>query len=827
MVNTLADLEFVATNKLKFPAGKTVYLNADVTVTAGSTANSMNGLKANIDGMGHAIKNVTFSGSAAWLGTYSGSIKNLTLDGWSCTNLPWQGAALVYSNSGQLLFENIKVVNCTIASDTGSNGLGLLLGIQNTANTHVEFKNISVTGSTFNCNNRAGNAAVIVGRIQVGTMYAENIYIANNNFINGYGGGCGIAFGELTGSEMTIKNVGIYNNTTDAETGFVGVLVGNFKQGDDGANDPRNPKLVLDNIQAANNGTISRLVYRGNTSSTVEATNIYSDVEFGTGVTLELYDAQDILNGVTAYEVNQTGVAAKWEILPGQYPSIDTDGKGLPVTVALTTDFNVITLVTDVNGHVVGLTEEIFNSAKWEGYDTVDELKADVFTENTVINTRPCEHEWSFVDNKNGTHTMTCSAAGGCGAVQTVACTYEFSYTGNNLHTKTCEYCNNTVVEACSNDIIQKEATCDTPKQTLSGCEHCGNATVLSTGSTLGGHIWSCTHTEGTEGADATHTCVCIREGVECHASKVVACTFNEGVYTPHTKTEKGYTTYTCEECGYSYKVEDNEFAHVWDEENYEIILYPTYITENMTEEMKESCKGIAHIFCECGAYEEIEIPALAGAGIQVNVPGDAEPGSTVEVTLDLVNNPGVAGLTVKVTYDAENLTLVGAETTGLFSLAQIASIENANGEILMSFVNVPNVTEDGAFVTLTFQLKEGVEEGKFFVGAELSKSPAGDPEDTGASDYDGNYVELGGSAAFIEIADFIWGDVNNDGVVDGLDATLILLYEANLIELSDMAKPNAADTNYDGVVDGLDATLVLGYEAGLLTDEDVEALKP
>lgn len=818
MVNTLSDLNFVASNKIKFTAGKTIYLNADITVTADSNANSMNGLKANIDGMGHAIKNVTFAGTSSWLGTYSGSIKNLVVDSWTCTNLPWQGAALVYENTGNLYFENIKVINSKIVSDTTTNGLSIILGVQRGTNdAHVEFKNISVVGCQFDCNNRAGNAGVIAGRIQRGSMVAENIYIANNTFLNGYGGGCAIAFGELTGSEMTVKNMGVYNNVTGAETGYVGVLGGNFKKGDE-AGDPAEPKLVLENIQVANNGSIPRLVYRQNTNSRLETSNIYSDVEFGTGVTLELYNAQDILNGLTAYDANKSGVSAKWEILPGQYPSIDTDGKGLPVKVALTTEFNAINLVTDTEGHVIGLTEEIFNSAQWDGYETIDALKAAVFTEDTVINTRPCEHDWTFVDNKNGTHTMTCHAVGGCGAVQTVPCNYEYSFAGNKLHSKTCADCGNNVVEACLEEIIYVEADCDTPKQTLRGCKLCKTFDVLSTGSTLGGHIWSCTHTEGTEGAASTHTCVCVREGVDCDETTVENCVFGNGVYTPHTKDAKGYTTYTCDECGYSYKVEDAEFEHEWNEENVKIALYPTYITENMTEEMKESCKGIAHVFCDCGAYTEVEIPALTGAGIQVNVPGSVEVGETIDVTLDLVNNPGVAGMTVKVTYDAENLILVGAETTGLFSLAQIASIENANGVITMSFVNIPNVTEDGAFVTLTFAVKDGVEEGAFFVEAELSKSPAGDPEDTGASDYNGEYVELGGSGAMIEIADFIWGDVNNDGIADGADAVLILQYAAGVITIDDLAKPQAGYTNDDDTIDGADAVLIMQYAAGIYT---------
>ena len=58
---------------------------------------------------------------------------------------------------------------------------------------------------------------------------------------------------------------------------------------------------------------------------------------------------------------------------------------------------------------------------------------------------------------------------------------------------------------------------------------------------------------------------------------------------------------------------------------------------------------------------------------------------------------------------------------------------------------------------------------------------------------------------------DILYGDANDDGVIDGLDATLLLQYLAEWdIELN----IDAADVNADGIVDGLDATLLLQYLA-------------
>ncbi len=69
-----------------------------------------------------------------------------------------------------------------------------------------------------------------------------------------------------------------------------------------------------------------------------------------------------------------------------------------------------------------------------------------------------------------------------------------------------------------------------------------------------------------------------------------------------------------------------------------------------------------------------------------------------------------------------------------------------------------------------------------------------------------------------IELAECAFGDANGDGIVDSLDAALILRYDA-LIE--DDLKPLyyiLADTNGDGMVDSIDAAQILKLDALLLT---------
>ena len=74
--------------------------------------------------------------------------------------------------------------------------------------------------------------------------------------------------------------------------------------------------------------------------------------------------------------------------------------------------------------------------------------------------------------------------------------------------------------------------------------------------------------------------------------------------------------------------------------------------------------------------------------------------------------------------------------------------------------------------------------------------------------------------------APLLLGDVNGDGKVDVIDASLALQYDAGLIELS-IEAALAGDVNGDGNTDVLDASLILQYDAGLITEFPGDNMKP
>ena len=71
-------------------------------------------------------------------------------------------------------------------------------------------------------------------------------------------------------------------------------------------------------------------------------------------------------------------------------------------------------------------------------------------------------------------------------------------------------------------------------------------------------------------------------------------------------------------------------------------------------------------------------------------------------------------------------------------------------------------------------------------------------------------------------------GDANGDGETDSLDATLVLKYDAGMIDFTAEQK-EALDVNGDGDADSADASLIFKYDAGLITDfeqnEEVESI--
>lgn len=192
-------------------------------------------------------------------------------------------------------------------------------------------------------------------------------------------------------------------------------------------------------------------------------------------------------------------------------------------------------------------------------------------------------HDYSWLDNQNGTHTGICSRnknhvvteyckefykdvvtkptcteegytshiCGKCGSVlvddyvQPLGHNYEYTNLGDGTHKGVCtRNPNHTTVEGHDMEQTVVEPTCTDRGYTEYTCKKCGYSFKDNFVAPVT-HKWVYTSND-----NGTHTAIC--EYNNAH-SKVENCTFVEERVTP-TCEEQGYDLHTCEKCGYSYK---------------------------------------------------------------------------------------------------------------------------------------------------------------------------------------------------------------------------------------------------------------------------------
>ncbi len=150
------------------------------------------------------------------------------------------------------------------------------------------------------------------------------------------------------------------------------------------------------------------------------------------------------------------------------------------------------------------------------------------------------------------------------------------------------------------------------------------------------------------------------------------------------------------------------------------------------------------------------------------------------------------------------------------------------------------NYGKDGVMWNITFTLPENAQAGdeyefriggpKYAKSAPLFSNYADDEDGIAMQDY---IFTSGLAEGYIRVTEnpaFLLGDVDMNGVVDGIDASAILSEYANLSTGGsgnfDDEQNKAADADGNGIVDGIDASMVLSYYAysstgGKLTLED------
>lgn len=267
---------------------------------------------------------------------------------------------------------------------------------------------------------------------------------------------------------------------------------------------------------------------------------------------------------------------------------------------------------------------------------------------------------------------------------------------------------------------------------------------------------------------------------------------------------------------------------------------------------MKKICSTVISAFLAVGCFNINNLVTYADGEPTISISDvKGENGETVEVEVELSNNPGIIALCFDVKYDADKLKLIEAEdgkilgtSTSLFGKDTTAnpyrlcwddlSDKNNEGNGVVATItfeiledatgdaNVDIILNQGSTFNIDFENVEfAVSGGKVSVGGESATTTS---TVTTTKPVTTTVTTTTQTPPSTEI-EYLRGDVNEDKVVDSSDASFVLYNYAVIqtggeTELTD-AQQKAADVNNDGTMDAADASKILAYYAMIATGKE------
>lgn len=294
--------------------------------------------------------------------------------------------------------------------------------------------------------------------------------------------------------------------------------------------------------------------------------------------------------------------------------------------------------------------------------------------------------------------------------------------------------------------------------------------------------IWTlenvgCKHTYDNACDTICNTCG-VERAVDSH-------TYDGKVTVAATCGADGVKTYTCSACGDSYtEAIPATGDHIYD------------------DDYDATCNT-------CGDIREVpekppvtpDLPADAPAFVVEST--TAREGEEFTIAIRTERNSGIVSFKLNLIYDAAVLELVSVEEK---DFVNVSFGPTENNPFVLNWVDAlhPNNSTDGVVALVTFRVKEGADLGK----TEIALSY--DADDV----YDQNYnnVAFRVENGYVEIVDYVSGDVNGDGKINNKDLGLLQQYVNGWTVT---VSKKAADANGDGKVNNKDLGLLQQYLNG------------
>ena len=209
---------------------------------------------------------------------------------------------------------------------------------------------------------------------------------------------------------------------------------------------------------------------------------------------------------------------------------------------------------------------------------------------------------------------------------------------------------------------------------------------------------------------------------------------------------------------------------------------------------------GTKYTCATCSATRTVEDPTPVETDLDIEVASvKTQAGETVTLDVYITKAAPVNYLRLTPTYDKTVLTLTEVRNGDLFDTLEKGTSFLFNAE--------SDINATGLLATLTFTVAEGAEAGDYEIGLSVKE----------AWDYNEDLLHVGVTPGVITVRDFIYGDVNGDGVIDGRDLVRLRKYLANLDETTGVSAVEifpGADCTGDGTVDGRDLIRLRKYLA-------------